>query len=230
MSIIASIILKDRILQLSDSRVMSEISLVTNLTKPALKYEPVFENDSAKKLFQLKNNVGLAWCGIQEFSGLTMDNALDNFEKTVDSNLPPAQLADKLRDYLADYWAGSPNGTFCFHLSGYYRGFPYNLIRFNPHPPADLIPQLYAPTQPYTLRIDGASDEEIQDALKDIRAPLFERIGPVEVLGFAVDMVFRVIDHVDCCGGDVQVQIILPDRIVDFKATRNSVLPKVLHA
>ncbi|MDF9409543.1 hypothetical protein L7E55_14450 [Pelotomaculum isophthalicicum JI] len=227
MSIIASIILGDRILQLSDSRVMNETSLVASLTKTVLKCEPVFENDSVKKLYQLKNNLGLAWCGVQKFGSMTIENALDNFEKTANFNLPPAQLADILRDHLADYWAGSPNGTFCFHLSRYYRGFPYNLIRFNPHPPADLIPQLYAPTQPYTLRIDGASDEEIQDALKDIRAPLFERIGPVEVLGFAVDMVFRVIDNVDCCGAPVQIQIILPDRIVDFKATRNPVLQGV---
>ncbi|OPX84572.1 MAG: hypothetical protein A4E53_03864 [Pelotomaculum sp. PtaB.Bin104] len=159
-----------------------------------------------------------------------MDNALDDFKKTADFNLPPAQLADRLRDYLSDYWKDSPNKTFCFHLCGYYQGQPFFTRRFNPLPPSRLIEEAHHMVEPYTVCIDGADNESIAQALVGIRAPRFAKIPPVQTLNHLVDIVSIVIDNVDCCGGDIQTQIILPDRVVDFKATRNSVLARTLQA
>lgn len=215
MSFIASIILKDRIIQVSDSRVVSETGDST-----------IIESDHAQKLFRLKENVGLAYCGVQRYGAITIEGALESFKTTGDLNLPPALLADKLRSHLADYWGGIGKGVFCVHLSGYHQGRPFSLIRFNPLPPADLVDHLHAPIPPWVLRINGSDDESIASALSGIRAPYFTEISPVQTLNHLVDIISIVIDRIDCCGGDVQVQIIVPDRIVDFKATKNQVLPR----
>ncbi len=217
MSFIASIILKDRIIQVSDSRIVSE-------TENSM----IIEDDSAQKLFQLKNNIGLAFCGIQRYGTMTIEKALECFKTAENLNLPPVQLADKLRDHLAEYWGNIGKGVFCFHLCGYYQGRPFNIRRFNPLPPAHLINEAHNPAPPFTLFINGADDESIARALSGLRAPHFTRIPAVDTLNHLIDITFLVIDRVPCCGGDAQVQIITPNGVADFKSVRKPPL-RVVH-
>lgn len=215
MSFIASIVLADRIVQVSDSRV------VTGWGE-----EMQVQIDDAKKLFTLPGGYSLAWAGVHfdPATGRTVEEALERFNCP---ELPPPVFADSLRDHLAAYWEGADEPQFCFHLVGYYRGRPFLLTRFNPPPPPELAGGLNAPILPFELRFNGADDDSVIAALKGVKFPPFRKIPPVQMVNFLVDMVNTVIDQVPCCGGDVQVHVITPGGITDFKAVRK---PRVWRA
>lgn len=214
MSFIASIILRDRIIQVSDSRVVSEAG--ENI---------IIESDTAQKVFQLKNDIGMAYCGVLGYGSMTLERALESFKITESLNLPPVQLADRLRDHLAGYWGSIGKGVFCFHIGGYYQGRPFGFARYNPIRPIHLENNVHAPWRPWVLEFIGDDMEAIPRALDGMRVPQFSQVSPVQTLNFMVDMVHRVIKGVPSCGGDVRVHIITPDRITDFRVTRTS--PKI---
>lgn len=210
MSFIASIILQDRIIQVSDSRAVSEIG--NSIT---------VEDDNRRKLFQLKDNIGIAYCGVQEYGILNMERALERFKTTENLNLPPVQLADKLRDYLAEYWRPISKGLFCFQMGGYYQGRPFGLARYNPIPPAHLLDQAHAPMKLWVMQYIGSNMKSVSKALSGMKVPPFNQIPPAQVVNYLVDIVFTVIELVPSCGGDVQAQIITPSGITDFRAPRS---------
>ncbi|MCL6612979.1 MAG: hypothetical protein K6T66_15720 [Peptococcaceae bacterium] len=240
MSFIASLILQDRIAMVSDSRVVSEPVSRAGTGKEADKGTGkeaaqkaniiTVEDDHAQKLFKLTNTIGLSYVGVHQYPprGLTLEAALEGFRrKPGNLDLSPVAMADALRDHLAAYWNGVDQSQFCFHLAGYYRGRPFLLVRFNPLPPADLVNHLHAPIPPWVLHINGADDASVCKALEGVKFPLFDRIPPPQVVNSLVDTTFRVIDRVPCCGGGVQVSVIMPNGITSFKAVRN--LPRVVH-
>lgn len=217
MSFIASIVLSDRIVQISDSRVVS-----------GWNKEMQIESDSAKKLFALPNGYALGWAGVHfdPATGRTLEEALERFTCPV---LPPAAFADALREHLVAFWEGASEPQFCFHLVGYHQGRPFLLVRFNPPPPPELAGELNAPVQPFALQVNGA-DDDVLPVLEGMRFPPFHKMLPPHVVNFLVDLTFRVIDQVPCCGGDVQVQIITPERASGFKATRRPLVWRAAYA
>lgn len=118
MSVIATVYLPEGIVMAADSRITGTTKIDNNGTIT----EEIFTlSDNGQKLFLIKDNIGISFCGKTEIDGKTMADFIDSFEKTkigIDDNV--YEIAQNLRKEIFPF---DKNGTdYVFHVSGYTKG------------------------------------------------------------------------------------------------------------
>lgn len=212
MSIIASMIHSKYIIQVSDSR------------GTVYQDSSAYVNDKFKKVFQLGQNMGIAYAGVLMSNtrniqdGVLMSNtksiqhAVDIFNANMDLSLPIPQIAQVFYGHLRKYWP--PEAKFVFHLGGYRDGEPYLLSGFWPGAEGDPPEEPVKSVQPGVLIINQHNIERVTLMGRDL--PELYTLSYPDALGLIVDKVFEATLTAMDCGGRAQIQVITEDRVKQF--------------